>query len=99
MTSKRRLAPLPAAETLTVETKVYGERMEMHFRVIKGLGLTEARSAEEFYGFHHNHVATFHSHKQGYGCGLFFRLHDGRVFDVQGRPHDPDLSWYDQPTH
>jgi hypothetical protein len=99
MTSKKRLAPLPAEETLNVEAKVYGERMEMHFRVIKELGLTDAGTKEEFYGFHYNHVETFHSHKQGYGCGLFFRLHDGRVFDVQGRLHDPDPLWYDQTTH
>jgi hypothetical protein len=99
MTSKNDPGPFPEERPFNLDPKVYGDVMDKHFRVAQGLGLTNARSTEEFFGFHYNQVAGFHYHKQGWGTGLFFRLRDGRVFDVMARPHDPDLSWYDQTTH
>jgi len=81
------------------QTKVFGDLMDKYFRIASELELTEARTTEEFFGFHRNDVARLHYHKQGFGPALFLRLHDGRVFDMQARPHDPDRSWYDQTTH
>ena len=99
MTSKKDPGPFPEKRPFNLDAKVYGEVMDKHFRIAQGLGLTGARSTEEFFGFDCNHVAGFHYHRQGYGSGLFFRLHDGRVFDVMARPHDPDPAYYDVTTH
>jgi len=100
MTSKKDDPdPFPEESPLNFVPSAYGDVMNRHFGVAKALGFTDAQTVEEFYGFHYNHVATFHCHKQGFGCGLFFRLHDGRVFDVMAGPHDPDPSLYDQTTH
>jgi hypothetical protein len=86
-------------QTLHFDAEVFGDFMDKYFRLSHRMGLTRAASAEGFYGFRRNDVARLHFHKQGLGSGLFFRLHDGRVFDVQARPHDPDPSWYDATTH
>lgn len=82
-----------------IEANCYGDVMEKHFRIRKGLGLTQALNKEEFYGFDYNDVALVHFHKQGIGAGVFFRLRDGRVIDVGARAHDPNPFWYDQTTH
>jgi hypothetical protein len=84
---------------MNLDSKVYGDLMNKYYRLGKCQGLTAAASAEEFYGFHYSHVAGLHYHRQGFGSGLFFRLHDGRVFDVMARPHDPDPAYYDVTTH
>ena len=81
------------------EGKCYDVIMEKHFRVRKGLGLTQAASKEEYFGFSYRDVVRVHGHKQGCGAGLFFRLRDNRVIDVAGESHDPDPLWYDQTTH
>jgi hypothetical protein len=100
MTSKKDDPdPIPEESPLNFQPSAYGDCMDRQFRVAQGQGLTNAKSAEEFFGFHYNNVAGVHYHKQGWGSGLFFRLHDGRVYDAQARPHDPDPSWYDKTTH
>jgi hypothetical protein len=81
------------------EGKCYDDIMEKHFRVRKGLGLTQAASKEEYFGFSYQDVVLVHGHKQGWGAGLFFRLSDNRVIDVAGQPHDPNPVWYDATTH
>jgi hypothetical protein len=40
-------------------------------------------------------VAAIHTSKHGAGNGLWFRLHDGRVFDKGGLPADDDPALYD----
>ena len=84
---------------MNVNPSCYDAVMEKHFRVFKGLGCTVAANKEEFYGFEACQVLLAHSHKQGCGAGVFFRLVDGRVFDTCGRQHDPDPDLYDQTTH
>ena len=79
--------------------KCYDDIMEKHFRVRKELGLTQAESKEEYFGFSYREVVLVHGHKQGLGAGLFFRLVDNRVIDVTGQPHDPNPVWYDATTH
>ena len=81
------------------EVNCYDDIMEKHFRVRKGLGLTQAASKEEYFGFTCRDVVLVHGHKQGSGAGLFFRLRDNRVIDVDGQPHDADPLWYDQTAH
>lgn len=81
------------------EGKCYDDIMEKHFRIRKGLGQTQAASKEEYFGFSYHEVALVHSHKQGVGAGLFFRLRDNRVIDVLGQSHDPNPLWYDATTH
>jgi len=82
-----------------IDASCYAEVMEKYFRVNKELGLTEAVSKEEYFGFQDEDVAKVHFHKQGYGAGLFFRLRDSRVIDVAAESHDPDPIWYDATTH
>jgi len=82
-----------------IDGKCYDVVMEKHFRIRKGLGLTQAANKEEFYGFEYGDVVLVHFHKQGTGTGVFFRLRDGRVIDTGGQPHDPNPVWYDATTH
>ena len=84
---------------MNIEAKLYGDLMERYYRRWRVLGFTQAESPEEFYGFHYNHVAEVHVHKQGEGDGIWFRLHDGRVFDIMGHPDESDRLWYDGKTH
>jgi hypothetical protein len=79
--------------------QIYDAVMEKHFSVLKGLGLTEARSKEEFYGFEASAIVGAYSSKMGEGAGIYFRLSDGRVVDTSGRVHDPNPIWYDQTAH
>jgi hypothetical protein len=99
MKTKKQPARTVTAEPLNIEATIYGDLMDMYFRRGKVLGLTRAQSSLEFFGFHCNDVQGLHEHKQGFGVGLFFRLNDGRVFDVMARPHDPDPAYYDATTH
>jgi len=45
---------------------------------------------EQFFGFTCNDAEGAHLHKQGAGEGDWFRLKDGRVFDGQARPDEPE---------
>ena len=81
------------------EAKIYSDLMDMYFRRWRVLGFTQAGSAEEYFGFHYNYVAAVHFHKRGEGKGVWFRLHDGRVFDILGHPDDPDPIWYEATMH
>jgi hypothetical protein len=51
--------------------------------------------AADFYGFRPDDVAAIHTHKTGVGDGLWFRLHDGRVYDKAGEECEPDAGLYD----
>jgi hypothetical protein len=62
-------------------------------------GATNAQTAEDFYGFEPSDVKTTHHHRQGKGAGLWFRLHDGRVFDKDGHSDDVDPLFYDAVSH
>jgi len=73
--------------------------MEKWFAMSKGLGVTEARTKEEFYGFRASEIVDVFTHLMGYGDSVFFRLRNGRVFDVRGREQNPDPMLYDQTVH
>src|SRR5690348_13277961 len=73
--------------------------MEKWFVMSRGLGVTEARTKEEFYGFRAADIVDVYTHLMGYGDGVFFRLRDGRVFNVAGRQCNPDPMLYDQTAH
>jgi hypothetical protein len=60
---------------------------------------TPAATPEEFYGFTPEDVVHVHLYKQGVGKGVWFRLNDGRVFDVLGQPSQPEAHWYDDQAH
>jgi hypothetical protein len=77
MTGKKNLASPEEAEPLNLDANVYGDFMDKHFRVAQGLGLTDAQSKEEFFGFDCSQVTGFYCHRQGYGSSFFFRLDDG----------------------
>ena len=64
---------------MLIEISTYDDILEKYFRVTKGLGLTEAGSKEEFFGFGAGDVMRMHFHKQGFGAGTYFRLRDGRA--------------------
>ena len=40
-------------------------------------------------------VVEIHTHKQGHGSGIWFRLKDGRVFDKRGGVAEYDPHLYD----
>jgi hypothetical protein len=65
------------------------------FRQIKSLGLTAATTSWEFYGFRPTEIETIHFSKRGTGQGVWFRLRDGRVFDVFAWPDETDPSFYE----
>lgn len=73
--------------------------MEKYFRLCRALGFTVAGSPEEFFGFHCGQVSCVFMNKSGFGSGAWFRLHDGRVFDMMALPDDPDPGVYDQTAH
>lgn len=50
---------------------------------------------EDVFGFSHQDIAEIHSHKIGVGDGVWFRLHDGRVFSAYAEQSDPDRGLYD----
>jgi hypothetical protein len=79
--------------------RCYETVMEKHFAILKGLGLTEAVTKEEFYGFDSSAIIGNYSSKMGEGAGIYFILRDGRVVDTSGRSHDPDPVWYNQISH
>ena len=53
------------------------------------------RGNELFWPFDVQQVEGMHSHKIGYGDGVWFRLKDGRVFNRFGEETDPDPALYD----
>ena len=73
--------------------------MERYFRYIRDMGLTDARTKEEFYGFEVSQILMVHEHKQGFGSGVFFRLISGSVVDAAANRHESDETLYDQTTH
>lgn len=75
------------------------ENMNAHFALLRGAGKTPARSPEEFYGFRPEDVAEMHLRKHGVGRGIWFRLKDERVIDVNGKPSAPERYWYVSSVH
>jgi hypothetical protein len=77
--------------------------MEDLFRLSRSRGLTSADTKEEFYGFCSSDVCILHYSKVGWRRpGVWFRLQDGRVFDVaaiEQKGRDADPAWYDATTH
>jgi len=51
---------------------------------------------KQFFGFLPQDVEGIHTHKDGEGDGVWFRLKDGRVFDKQGRPWSANHALYDK---
>src|SRR5437016_10180505 len=73
--------------------------MRAQFLRLKERGKTNARDAEQFYGFRPEDVATIHIHKHGYGRGVWYRLEDGRVIDALGKLSEPERHWYETSSH
>jgi len=89
-----------ADDTDTMTLKCLDQVMEQQFQVNRKLNLTQARTKEEFFGFSCQDVWMLYYRKRGFpGLGLFFRLHDGRIFDAAARPHEPDVSLYEGTLH
>lgn len=56
-------------------------------------------TVEQFYGFTPEEVSGIHLRKNGHGSGLWFRLHDGRVYDLRGIPSETGQEWYGATVH
>jgi len=56
-------------------------------------------TVEQFYGFAPAEVSDIHLRKNGHGTGLWFRLRDGRVFDLRGIPSEEGREWYSSTVH
>ena len=50
---------------------------------------------EDFYGFKVTDVECVHQRLAGVGAGVWFRLRDGRVFDMFARESTPTRELYD----
>ena len=83
---------------MNVRTYCFDVILEEHFQVNKGLGLTEATSKEEYYGFAADDIDRVYFH-EGFGAGLFVRLRDGRVFDSCGYEHNGNPIVHQETTH
>lgn len=84
---------------MKVRSYCFNEILEKRFEINKGLGLTEAASKEEFYGFGADDIIRVYFHNQGFGAGLFFRLRDGRVIDSCACEHNSDPILYEETMH
>lgn len=69
--------------------------MRQWFLVVQRSNATGAATPEELYGFRAEDVIEVHKYKNGTGQGLWLRLQDGRVFDTDGRPSEPEREWYE----
>ncbi len=71
--------------------------METEFLFAKTVNLTAVKTKEEYFGFHAREVSYIHHHRLGRPHGLYFRLHDDRVFDASGKEQEEtDRGFYDQ---
>jgi hypothetical protein len=86
------------AAMLLVESACYAAVMQKWFKACKALGRTYTETKEEYFGFEAVDVAGVHFSK-GKAAGVYFRLHDGRVFDTAAQEHHPDPDLYDQTMH
>jgi hypothetical protein len=84
---------------MNVRTYCFDVILRERFEVNKGLGLTEAASKEQFYGFEAGDIVRVYFHKQGFGAGLFFRLRDGRVIDSCACEHNGNPILYEETMH
>jgi hypothetical protein len=79
---------------------VYRGAMNKCWRLAVKRGRTPAGTTpEQFFGFRVIDIACMHRHLAGEGCGIWFRLDDGRVVDSQGEPAISDPSLYDVRIH
>jgi hypothetical protein len=76
----------------------YQGLMTKYWHRARTQGMTKAATPEDFYGFEATEVKATHHHKQGKGVGLWFRLRDGRVFDMLGHSDEVDPAFYDATT-
>jgi hypothetical protein len=84
----------------TVRHEIARKAMNAHFWILHAKGKTHAASnPEQFYGFRPEDVVEIHFHKQGFGKGLWYRLHDGRVISAIGKPSNPERFWYGSKAH
>ena len=84
---------------MNVRSYCFDVILEKPSLVNKGLGLTEAASKEEFYGFGADDIIRVYFHKQGFGAGLFFHLRDGRVIDSCACEHNSEPILYQETMH
>lgn len=76
--------------------KIAGDAMEA-FAII--LSKDMQVTVEQFYGFSAEEVSDIHLRKNGHGTGLWFRLRDGRVYDLRGIPSESGREWYGTTVH
>jgi len=94
MGKRKRREEVDYVLPFNLDAKVYRDVMMKYFRFARGLHGTSAKTPEEFFGFTCNDVAMVYGHKMGTGEGMWFRLKDGRVFDAQARPDEPEAAYY-----
>jgi len=89
----------PQRRTITVEElqDMVRDTMKDRFRQVRSR--TKAKTPEEFYGFRPEDVVELHNRKHGAKYGAWWRLKDGRVFDIAGRPSEPARHWYEGSKH
>ena len=58
------------------------------------VGVAQSPDPIRFYGFTPNDVSGLHFWKRDANDNVWFRLHDGRVIDADGKPSESDLHHY-----
>ena len=93
------LAEIREARALEAEQRCCDAMMEKRYVFYRDTGETTARTKEEFYGFQSTDIVKAHRRKAG-SHGIFYRLWNGRVFDVSGQEQEEtDPLLYDQTIH
>src|SRR5579863_4516861 len=100
MPQERHGGPLLFGEvSMQIMPAAYQSLMHKYWDRARTQGATTALTPEEFYGFKATEIKATHHHKQGQGPGLWFRLRDGRVFDMFGHSDEGDPLLYDVRAH
>ena len=78
------------------DVTVFAELMHRYWEIAVHEGAIAATTTpEEFYGFKVTDVECVHKRLAGVGAGIWFRLRDGRVFDMFARESTPTRELYD----
>lgn len=74
--------------------------MQRYWEIAVNDGMIAATTTpEDFYGFSLTDIECVHRRLAGVGAGTWFRLRDGRVFDMFARESTPTRALYDQVLH
>jgi hypothetical protein len=82
--------------TKWTDLTVFAELMQRYWEIAVHDGMiAPTTTPEDFYGFKITDIECVHQRLAGVGAGIWFRLRDGRVFDMFARESTPTRALYD----